>query len=175
MDPLISYSLPISGLRDGLHHFDFQIDDKFFEAYDASAIKHGDLKVDLTFDKNPSFFVLDIFITGTIEQDCDRCLEPFSLPIESDNSIKIKFDDNEREEADIVYISRDRKKLNVARFIYEFIHLSIPMSKTHDMADEDCDPEFLEYLDQADPAQEPASESEEKPSVWDALKNLKDQ
>ncbi|MCB0706320.1 MAG: DUF177 domain-containing protein [Saprospiraceae bacterium] len=173
MDPLISYSLPISGLRDGLHQFDFQIDDKFFETFEASAIQRGDLKVHLEFDKHPSFYALDFQIEGTVWKECDRCLEPFDLPLYAENSLKVKFDEVEREEADVVYITRERKKLNVARFIYEFIHLAIPMSTTHDMADQDCDPDFLGFL--TPEAQEAEPEKQEKPSVWDALKKLKDQ
>lgn len=174
MDPLISYSLPVSGLRDGLHHFDFQIDDHFFAAFESSAITSGDIDVHLTFDKQPSLFVLDFRIEGTIKQECDRCLELFDLPISVENSLKVKFDDNERDEDEVVYVSRERRQLNVARFIYEFVHLAIPMVKTHDMAEEECDPSFLEYLNKEE-EQEPEKESEEKPSVWDALKRLKDQ
>ena len=169
MDPLISYSLPISGMRDGLHQFDFKLDADFFSAFVESAYRTGTVHVHLDFDKNPSFFSLEFDIEGTLRTECDRCLEAFDLPIKAKHLLKVKFDEEEREEAEVVYILRDRQSLNVARFIYEFVHLSVPMAKTHDLAGESCNPEILKFLEDRE---DKGPDNDKKQSPWDELKNL---
>lgn len=169
MDYLDQFSIPVSGLRDGLHGYDFDIGAGFFQHFEGSPIKEAAVKVHLDFDKRYDMYMMDFQLGGTAKTTCDRCLGEFGFPIEDEQSLLVKFDDKEWEEADVVYILRSTQTLNVARYIYEFIHLAIPLTKTHDDAGETCNPEMLRFL------AEGGNETEDTPKnnpFGDALKGL---
>jgi uncharacterized metal-binding protein YceD (DUF177 family) len=170
MDALVQFNIPVSGLKDGLHSYDFQLDSSFFECFEASTLKDGNLKVKVLFDKRPDLYVLSFNINGTVKTTCDRCLDEFNLPIEGNHDLMVKFDEKVHEDADIVYILKGEKSFNIAKYVYEFIYLSMPMIKTHDEAEEDCDEEIMQYLNQQ--FEEEEKEPEENP-LWNALKKFK--
>lgn len=170
MDNLDHFSIPVSGLSNGLHGYDFTIDKAFFQHFEGSPIEVADIKVHMDFEKRYDMYVLDFQMEGTVQVTCDRCLGLFDFPIDDEQSLMVKFDEKESEEADVVYILRSTQKLSVARYIYEYINLAIPMTKTHEDAGESCDPEMLRYL-----SEEEEIEEEEKPKnnpFGDALKGL---
>lgn len=171
MDALPQFSIPFSGLGDGVHEFDFQVDTKFFAAFESSPIENADIKNHLIFDKRADMMVLTFENKGTIHTTCDRCLEVFDLPIDDTQSLIFKFSEGVSEDPDVVHLSKGTKTLNVAKYIYEFIILAIPMIKTHDLADEDCDEEMLNYLDPIE-TDEDKDDDAENP-IWGALKDFK--
>ena len=173
MDALVQFKIPVSGLKDGLHPFDFQLDNSFFECFEASPIKEGKVEVKVIFDKRPDMFVLIFDIKGKVKTTCDRCLDEFILPIQSSESLMFKFAAEEREEADIVYILKGKTSLNIANYIYDYVNLSMPMIKTHDDADEACNSEITDYLNNQNQEEETETESDKNP-IWDALKNFKE-
>lgn len=169
MDALVQFNIPVSGLGDGVHSFDFQIDSSFFEHFEKSPIQEGQFTVKAYFDKRPDLYVLSFDISGSFKTTCDRCLEDLNLPIKSSESLMVKFDETEHEEADIVYIIQGAKNFNIAKYIYEFILLAIPMIKTHELADLDCDEEMTKFLEIEETEEPDASEN----SIWAALKDFK--
>ncbi len=168
MDSLQEYSLPIDGLRTGIHEFGFEVDRSFFDAFENSAIEESNIEVQLTLEKRPNLFVLNFYVHGTIQTECDRCLEVFDLPIEGSHELMVKYAAEASEEMEVIYIQPETRVLNVARFVYEFIHLSVPMAKTHDVAGEECNPEILAFLEGQEFSDEP--ENEEPNPIWEALR-----
>lgn len=146
MKPLVPFTLPISGLRDGMHEYRFQVGDEFFSCFEGSVIQHGNLTVDLSLDKRPNLMVLHFRIDGTVQVDCDRCLEAFDLPVRDEQNLLVKYDEEPREEAEVIYIEKGTFELSVAKYVYEFIHLAVPIHKTHERAGAECDPEMLKYI-----------------------------
>ncbi len=169
MDALAQFNIPVSGLGDGVHSFDFQIDNSFFKHFESSPVKEGQFDVKVLFDKRPDLYVLNFDLKGNITTTCDRCLDEFNLPVNSVQDLMVKFDETEHEEADIVYIIRGSKHFNVAKYIYEFMLLAIPIIKTHDLAGENCNEDMTKYLENG---AEESIEKTENP-VWDALKDFK--
>lgn len=169
MDALPQFSIPFSGLGDGVHEFDFQVDTSFFAAFEASPIQQAEIKNHLIFDKRSDMMVLTFENKGTINTTCDRCLEAFDLPIDDTQSLIFKFSEGVSDDPDVVHLPKGSKTLNVAEYIYEFIILAIPMIKTHDLADEDCDEEMLDYLD---PIEDEDTADEPENPIWGALKNF---
>ncbi len=174
MDALQPYVLPLKGLGNGNHDFQFVIDDDFFAAFPESPIQKA--KVDLTveLDKRPNLLVFDFRLKGWIEEQCDRCLAPIQLPIEGMNQLLVKYGDPEdqTEDEDVVYIPFETSSWSLAQFAYEFIVLRIPMIKVYDCDDEQdppCDLDMLDYLDQEEETEE---ENTNNP-LRDALKNWK--
>ena len=171
MQELKEYNVQISGLKEGVHQFDFRLDAEFFAHFPASPIKEADLKADFYFDKQPGMYVLVFEINGTVVTECDRCLEPFSLPISSSNTLIGKFSADQADDADVIHIPKTTVYINVAEYLYEFAVLSVPMSKTHEDADEDCPEDVFGYLDE--PVDESKTTREKKNNPFsDALKNF---
>ncbi|HHM21446.1 MAG TPA: DUF177 domain-containing protein [Bacteroidetes bacterium] len=153
MNVLDQFSIPVSGLRNGLHGYDFDIGDEFFRAFEKSSVRQGSVQVHLAFEKREDMYLLTFTLSGKVTATCDRCLDDFALPIEDIRHLLVKFDVEPWEDADVVFIEKGTISLNVASYIYEFIHLAMPMIKTHENAGDDCNPEMLKYLDRTDGGQ----------------------
>jgi len=170
MRSLKQFSIPYKGLNFDINEYSFDIDQHFFKEFEESPVKNGNLVSELTLERKSDHLILDFNTSGTIETDCDRCTAKVDLPISSEFSIIVKFDENEREEEEIIYISPESHELNVASIIYEQIVLSIPLIKVFDCDLLDpipCNEDILNILDT-----EPEEEVANNP-LEDAFKNLK--
>lgn len=171
MDALIPYSIPVKGLRSGIHQFEFHIDGTFFRAFEDSPIEEGNIDLTLHFDKRTDMFVLQFDLKGTVKTACDRCLEEIDLPLCDSQRLLVKFSENpEMEEAEVIYVNPEIQQLNVAKYIYEFICLAMPLIKVYDCENDEnrvCNEEMLDYLD----GNEETEESGDNP-IWAELKKL---
>jgi uncharacterized metal-binding protein YceD (DUF177 family) len=178
MNGLTPFSLPIKGLRDGIHEFQYEIGAEFFAEFPESPVQEGKLSLKVILDKQPTLFVLHFDFAGTVRTDCDRCLAEIDLPIGDQQMLIVKLsEENEVEDPEVIYIHPESSELNVGTFAYEFIVLAIPMTRTYDcVADNNrqCNMEMLDILSKnlveiADVQDEP--EIDENP-IWSALKDL---
>jgi uncharacterized metal-binding protein YceD (DUF177 family) len=154
MKALRQFDIAFVGLKPGVHTFQYQITDSFFENYGPQDFNNCNATVKLLLDKKSNFFLLKFEIGGTVTVNCDRCGQPFELQLWDDFDQVVKMVDNpeeinNEEDADVSYISKTESHLNVAEWIYEFINLSIPMQRIHPEKDgaSGCDPKVLEMLD----------------------------
>lgn len=170
MDPFLPYSIPIQGLKIGIHRFKYTLDSAFFRHFEGSPIAEGYMQAELQLDKRSDMLLLDFQIKGYINAECDRCTAPIHLPLEDERQLVVKYGDAEGEEDDeVVFISREAPEFNVAPYLYEFAVLAMPITNTYDCAGEPnppCNFDVLKYLENS------AGESKSNP-VWDALKGLK--
>ncbi|MBK8882595.1 MAG: hypothetical protein IPN67_09510 [Bacteroidales bacterium] len=72
-----SYTIGLSGLKEGRHTIDFEIGNKFFESFEESEIKEGSLFANIELEKRSTHIDLFIRISGRVKVCCDRCLEMF--------------------------------------------------------------------------------------------------
>jgi len=181
MKPLIQYSLPVKGLRKGTHQFDFQIDSAFFKHFEGAPVSDGNIELTLLFDKRPNLYVLDFQFSGTLKTECDRCLAWIDLPVSGEQRLMVKFSteaDKESEEADVVYVDPETQHFNVAKYVYEYIILAMPISKVYDCENDEaavCNQEMLQYLqpENGSAASETDSEEQADNPIWAELKKLK--
>ncbi|MFN4255441.1 MAG: YceD family protein [Saprospiraceae bacterium] len=167
MDVLRAYSLPIQGLKDGVHSFEYQLDQVFFSHFEGSPIEAADIEVRLELDKRPDLLVFDFDLTGRIGAECDRCTAKIQLPIEIQQQLMVKFGEADEDDDEIVFIPRESPDFNVAKYLYEYAVLAMPMISTYDCENDPeppCNREVLAYLNQTE-------ETKDNP-VWDTLKNL---
>ena len=173
MDMLKPFLIPISGLNFGSHQFDFQIDASFFQHFENSPIAAGNIEMSMDLDKQPEMMVLQFDFSGTVATACDRCLAAINLPIQGNYPLIVKYGGIEKEdEAELIYINRDDSILDVSKYVYEFICLSLPLIKVYDCDEEDpipCDEAMLDRMDQAE---EEASSGTGNNPFGDALKDL---
>ena len=176
MDLLRQYQIAFVGLKPGTHQFSFEIDGRFFELFADSLVKKAKIDVQLSFDKQPSFFLLNFILSGTVELPCDRCSAEIQFPIDSEYPIVVKFDEHDDEEkddsmADVVYINHGDSHLDVSQLIYEFINLSFPLN--HVTCDnlrgkKPCNNEILKLLNKP-----PEEKQDTRDPRWDKLTKIK--
>jgi uncharacterized protein len=169
MNLLKNYDIDISKLNLEQYDFRFQIKDEFFELFDYSLIDHGKLSADVLLDKKTSFIALNFKINGIIELICDRSLDSFDYELNIENEIVLKYGDEALEVSDEVeIIPNNIQRINVAKYLYEFISVSIPMKKLHPRyADEPAEDQIIFSSN---------NEEEDKSDVdprWSELKKLK--
>jgi uncharacterized protein len=172
MDNLREFSLPIKGLKNGIHEFDFQIDADFFKNFENSPIENGHFDVHLTMNKSESFFELTFDFDGTVQTECDRCTASIDLPFGDTQSLTVKYSIEENDDdAEVVFITHETSIFNVAKYIYEFICLSVPFHKVYDCENDETPPCDFVVLDRI--SDEPiADEVEDTKNPFGDLKNL---
>lgn len=150
------YEIAFVGLKNGIHEFNYQIEDKFFLNYQEPEFSAAEINAKLLFDKKSTFFLLNFQIIGKVSVICDRCGQPFSLNLWDEFVQVVKLVDNpseiqNNEDPEVTYISKTASHLNLADWIYEFILLSLPMQRIHPLDENgksSCDPNVLALLDQ---------------------------
>lgn len=170
------YDIPFVGLKEGEHAYSFEIDGHFFELFEQSPIRSGDVYVRLTLDKKKeSFFVLDFFVDGTIDTECDRCLNDITLQVHGNQRVMVKFEDEasqkDYDDPDVMLLEPKDTHLNIAQQLFEIINLQMPLRKTCEMdaiEDKSCNPAVLEKLSHLE-KQEEASPIDPR---WEQLKQL---
>ena len=152
MNYLSQFTIPFSGLKEGKHLFDFTADHRFFAGFEESEIEKGSVNIQVELEKRATYLRLKFMIKGEVELICDRCLETYSQPIESTYPMLVKFSETEIDDGDeVIYIHPGAHQVEVAKLIYEFIVLSIPIRHVHPDDNEGkslCDPEMLQKLDE---------------------------
>lgn len=173
-----------SGLNLGVHTYEFEIGKSFFESFDIDEIGDCQIKVTMNLDKSAAMLVLDFVIGGVVTSQCDLCLEDLEIELEDEFRQIIKIsdyaepDDND----EIVVVPSAEYEIDVTKFIYDFVLLSIPLKKKH--KDGECNEEALEKLksylveENPDDKNDESDENEniEKENIdprWQALINLK--
>lgn len=176
MDKFRNYEVVFSGLKNGKHEFQFEINKAFFELFETEQeFTNPRITADILMDKHTTFLEFWIKTSGLVTLVCDITNEEFDYPIENEIKVLVKFgeeyDDSNEE---VITIPETDHAFNVAQLIYEDVILSIPMKKISPNVDE----EDLEILDKYSPKEtEEANDESSEETVdprWEALKKLKD-
>jgi uncharacterized metal-binding protein YceD (DUF177 family) len=174
-----AYEIPFVGLKPGHHQFSFEIKEKFFEPYQQQDFTECDAKIELDLEKHTGFMLLKFSIGGSLKVLCDRCGNSLPMQLWDEFNIVVKLVENPEEmndqedDPDIYYISRNESHLQLSDWIYEFINLSIPMTKMceeTEMGGPQCNKEVLEKLNKL--KQQEATE-QPKSDIWKGLEQFK--
>ena len=176
MKTLKIYSIPFKGLKLGKHQFVFEIGDRFFDEFEYSIVKKGNLSCLVELEKQETMLLLDFRINGVVSLSCDRCLADFPEKVDISERQIVKFGEHDEEEADdeIMVLNRNDYEIDLSGLIYEYINLAIPLiSVCNDEGNTPfCDQEMLARLKQlaANEETEPTTKPDPR---WDALKKIK--
>jgi uncharacterized metal-binding protein YceD (DUF177 family) len=170
MNLLNQFIIPVTGLKPGSHQYDFLIDDSFFEHFEYSEIRTAQINLHLVIEKEDNLLVFHFDFKGRVRVPCDRCYEPFDLPVEGKERLILKFGSDFHEESEeIQVVPIGENHFDVSPFIYEFILLSLPVRRVHpdnETGESTCDPEVIRLLEDKSPSSEPDPR-------WEALLQLK--
>ena len=171
MNVFVAYSIPIKGLKLGLHQFKFSIDSAFFALFEGSPIETGAVDFEVSMDKRSDMLLFDFELSGYARAECDRCTAQIDLPLEDSRQLIVKYGDEALEEEDeVVFIDLESSEFNLGKYLYEFAVLALPIINVYDCQDgpnPPCNFEVLKHL-------EIEEADDDQTSVWDELKNLKD-
>lgn len=150
MKVLKEFVISFIGLKEGEHRFEYQIDKKFFDAFNYEEYEKADIVVDLIFVKKTTLLELDFSYQGTVQVPCDLTGELFDLETKGSLSLIVKFgeafnDENE----EILVIPHSEHQISVAQYIYEMIALGVPSKRVSPMAqDEEKNTAIFEKLEE---------------------------
>lgn len=176
MKPLKDYTIPYVGLKIGKHHFDYQIDKKFFEHFEYDDFNDVDVKTELVFEKKTTLLELHFQVSGSVNVNCDITNEPYNQRINGSFDLVVKFGDDYNDDfEDIVILPHGEYEINVAQYIYELIILSVPTKRIHPgVEDGTLDSDILKKLEELSPKglEEKEETSEDIDPRWNTLKKL---
>lgn len=164
------YTIPLKSFNEGTRIIEFELTRDFFQSFENELIGDCSIHETVIVEKRSNLFILHFSHEGHVKTNCDRCLEPIKIPVEGEGQFVLKFvEEVQDEEEDVIYLSRDEDKFDLAPLINELVTLSLPIVKVYNCEDEEdapCNREVLKYLNRQEPSR---SESQ----IWEQLKNLK--
>lgn len=173
-----TFEIAFVGLRQGVHEFNYVVDDKFFAEKGDPDFTNCHANIKLVLDKKSSFMLLKFEIGGKADITCDRCGNPLAMDIWDEFNILVKLVENpdemntQEEDPDVYYISRTESHIDVGNWIYEFVLLSFPIQKMcseAEMGGPQCNKEVLEKLK----AMEVKEEQTNANQLWKGLEQFK--
>lgn len=171
------FEIGISSLKNGIHEFSYSLDDAFFSSFSAQDFSKSELKVQLQMDKKDRIFLLEFEITGHLLTNCDRCGDEFEMEIWDAFPLIVKRVEDplqmetENTDPNIAYISKQEPVMNVAKWVYEFALLSIPMQRIHpndEYGKSTCNQKALKLL-----ADMETEKTKIKNPLWEGLEKFK--
>lgn len=175
MKPLKEFTIPFVGLKLGKHHFDYKIEQAFFEHFEYDDFNDVNVTVDLVLEKKTTLLELHFKISGWVNVNCDLTNEPYNQPIENEFTLVVKFGDEYNDEyTDILIVPHGTFEINIQQYIYEMIVLAVPLKRTHPgIEDGTLDSDILKRLEELSPKlNEKKDKDEDIDPRWNTLKDL---
>lgn len=176
MKYLKQYRIPFSGLAAGKHDFEFEINDKFFDCYEHSLVKKGNLKANVSLQKQENMLIVNFDIDGIIQLTCDVCLTEFDAPISFQERVIVKFVNEEwdNETDEVIILNKTDHEFDIATLLYEYINVRVPYyAKCSEQGvNITCDPEMASRISTEEDSKSDIDTANIDPR-WAALKNIK--
>ena len=163
--------IKFSGLKEGIHLFNYEIGNKFFKNFDYYDFLDAKLFARLELEKQSTLLNLKFSFNGEIEVQCDVSMESFNLDLETEHAVVVKFKDDIISTDDkVIFMPAGSHSIDVSHLIYESIILAVPQKKVHPgIENGSLKSEIVEKLE----ALKPKKNFKEKTDPrWDKLKDL---
>ena len=171
MKSLSPYLIKFSGLKEGVHFFNYELGNKFFKNFDYYDFLDAKLFAKLELEKQSTLLNLKFSFNGEVEVQCDVSMESFNLELETDHAVVVKFKDDIISTDDkVIFMPGGSHSIDVSHLIYESIILAVPQKKVHPgIENGSLKSEIVEKLE----ALKPKKNFKEKTDPrWDKLKDL---
>lgn len=169
------YEIPFAGLKLGKHDFEFDVTDTFFDSFEYSIIKKGNVKVSFELEKKETMMIGLFSFQGLVMVDCDRCGDELELPIVGDYKLVYKFSTHPEEDESLVVVGPEAFVIDIKESILEFLQVSLPGRAVH--KEGECNPEMIavmaEYLMVSEDEIEEEEEEDDVDPRWSVLNKLK--
>ena len=176
MNYLSKLEIAFKGLKEGVHDFDFELDEKFFEKFENSEVKKGFVAAHVTLTKQSALLIFDLSVKGTVELICDRCLDVYNQKISNKSKLFVKYGQEDQELSDdVIVVSQDEYQINVSQYLYELVILGLPIKRVHPVnkaGESNCDPEMISKLKEYLVEENDLTADEPVDERWNELKKL---
>ncbi len=139
------YSIDFKDLKEGDYSFDFAVDGALFALYEGCEVLGGDCQVTIEMQRSETMLKLDVDITGSVDVECDRCLDPCSVEVDYCAPLVVKFSDDEalfgESDGEVMWLPKATTSVDMTHYIYESIILSLPYQRVH--AEGECNEEMI--------------------------------
>ncbi|MDN4754584.1 DUF177 domain-containing protein [Porphyromonadaceae bacterium W3.11] len=152
----------------------YELDKAFIDGIEDSILLDADVTLELTIEPlTDQRYQLNLVYDGEVVVECDRCLQPLSLPMHVDEGLELILGDHLDDENDeqIILDAQD-PVYDFSWIFYELLALHLPIQRTHDI--EDCDPEFVKYLVNELPEETQPEDDDNVDPIWQSLKDKMD-
>jgi len=167
------FKIDLKALTTEEQSYEWDLDDSYFEALEATEVQGGALHVSASIRKVSGFFELHWHAAGTVIVTCDRCLDAMDQPIEADQRLIVKFGTGHSEDDEVIVVDENEGVLDTAWLIYESIALAVPIQHVHQLGG--CNDAMMRVLSEHSAAR--SSDADAKQTVdprWAALLKLKE-
>ncbi len=172
MSSLDAMIIPYLGLANGEYTYTFRLDEAFFEHFETSKIKSGSFEVDILLEKRDRMVILQLTTDGAMRAACDRCYTDIDVPISFEDRMILKIEETPKmQEDEVYYLDPQTSHIDLSSYVYESIHVHLPLTNLRDCEGEDyihCDHTALDALETDPSPEEPTQED----NPWEALKGL---
>lgn len=158
----------------GIHNLKFDVGSSFFGAFESSHLTNGQFEIFVELEKKHDSSVLVFDVKGYTKTQCDRCMEDINLPLLGTYRMYIKMSEDGESNEEILYLHPETSIINLAQLIYEYILLSMPITKVYDCENDEnppCNNEVLARL-QYDLDTDAGQDTPQGGGIWDSLKGL---
>lgn len=143
MSALREFCIPFKGLKSGSHHFEFKIDKAFLEAVGDEELIDADVDVEVEMTKTAQMLTFEVGMEGSAWVECDRCLDELEYPVEADDTLYVKFSEEEIEfDGEVLWLNPADDELDLSGYIYETLLLALPYQRVHESIEE-CNQEMI--------------------------------
>ena len=180
MTALKEFCIPFKGLKSGLHHFEFKLDKAFLEAIGDEELIDVEVDVEVEMTKAAQMLTFEVAISGAAYVECDRCLDELEYPVETEDTLYVKFSEEEIEfDGEVMWLNPADDQLDLSGYIYETLLLSLPYQRVHENIEE-CNQEMVARFkivseEEFDAIAEPQEKTLSGGASGDALAALKRQ
>jgi len=177
MDALAPFRIPAATLKADQASFEWKLGPEFLVIFDDQhEAEKGLFTVTMELQRTAGITTLYFLIRGIVDTPCDRCMAAIQMPVEGEYQMIVKFGDPADTTDEAVFVHPESPDLNVGSHIYDFILLSIPISRRipgcNSSANPPCDLTVLSYLSLNNENDNPNGGNDDSP--WEDLKKVKD-
>ena len=177
MDALAPFRIPVTSLKADEAEFQWKLGPDFLKIFNEDQdTENGRFEVNMNLQTTSGVITLDFQVEGIVETLCDRCLVKIEMPVSGQYEIIVKFGDPAETTDEVIFIEPEAHELNVGSLVYDFILLSIPISRRipdcENLPDPPCDMTVLAYLSQNN-NETKTSDGDDDP-LWGDLKKVID-
>ncbi|MCQ2342214.1 MAG: DUF177 domain-containing protein [Paludibacteraceae bacterium] len=123
--------IDLNKLELGTHVYDFQLDSAYLSGIEKSELLGGNVTVKAELDLRPASMLLHVWVDGTVQVTCDRCLDSMDIAMSADDDMEIE---------------SDAQSIDLNWLAYELIVVNLPIVHFHNPGD--CNPQMDALLQQ---------------------------
>lgn len=123
-----------------------ELSDRFFADLEQEEISGGEVVVELSVRASAgSIYKVHIKAEGYVTVECDRCLDPLRLDVNTTDTLNVKdADPEESDSVDMLYLEAGSNFYDFSWEVYEIIETSLPLQRIH--PEGECNKEMESYI-----------------------------